>query len=54
MAFTPSDDLPPNDEVGLPADRVTECDACGAPYDKAGWHRCPEGEHYGDVPWGEL
>lgn len=34
-------DLGPNDEAGLPADRVEKCD-CGVMFEVGGAHRCED------------
>ena len=47
-------DTAPHDEVGLPADHIERCDACGKHYEADSWHRCSEGAEHnvGDVPEG--
>ena len=50
MRVGPVLDRPPHDEIGPDPDEIERCDACGEYYRTEGWHRCPEGDHVGDVP----
>lgn len=43
-------DRPGYDERGPPDESIEKCDACGSLYPADSWHRCPDGEHKGDVP----